>query len=514
MVQLAIRRKRLADAQEAAPMADEPLRSRVLKGGAWTLGLSVAVNVLNIARLTALARLLSPADFGLAGLAYLCIAALDTFSMTGFQTALVQKQRDVGPYLDSAWTVAIIRGCLLFVALFLLAPLVALFFESPNAVGLIRGAGLVLLVRSLTNVGVVYFIKELDFKKNCFFQIGGTLGDFGISVGLAVLLHNAWALVLGMVAGECVKCVSSFSLHPYRPRLRLDLRRVRELALFGRWILGNSALIYLVTRGDNLVVAKLLGPAALGFYQVAFRIGNMVATELAGAASQVTLPAYSLLQDRRTHLREAYLKTLQLLLTITLPLTVALVVLAENVTPLLLGAKWSPIVPLVKILAVSGCLRAIAATTGPIFNARGKPHKSAQWQLVRLLAFGMAALPCTATWGILGTAWAVLISIGVSSCGFLIDCVRELDCQIRDVVKRIAPAGIASAALAVLLINARPGHHVGFEGLIALCLVAGIGYIILLGVAGALLRRYGGFGSPHLIVGDIALGRRRVIVKL
>ena len=116
----------------------ENLSKRVVKGGAWVFALRIVSRGLGLVRLVILARILAPADFGLMGIALLAMATLDTFSQTGFNAALIQKKEDVESYLNSAWTITIFRGIVLFVVLYFSAPYVATFFKSTEAKPIIQ----------------------------------------------------------------------------------------------------------------------------------------------------------------------------------------------------------------------------------------------------------------------------------------------------------------------------------------------------------------------------------------
>ena len=111
-----------------------------------------------------LARFLLPLDFGVMGIALLAIAALETFSQTGFSAALIQKKESSEEYLDTAWTVSVLRGVILFAGLAAAAPLVARFFESPAARPVLQLIATAMLFRGSANIAVVYFLKELDFR--------------------------------------------------------------------------------------------------------------------------------------------------------------------------------------------------------------------------------------------------------------------------------------------------------------------------------------------------------------
>ena len=154
----------------------------VVKGGFWVFSLRIIQQLFGFARIVIIARVLAPSDFGLMGIALLMMMILETFSETGFKEALIQRKGYIEPYLDAAWTVLIIRGFILFTILFLIAPYAALFFNAHEAKIIIQVIGLAILLESFTNIGVVYFMKELEFKKQFIYQFGGTLADFIIAV--------------------------------------------------------------------------------------------------------------------------------------------------------------------------------------------------------------------------------------------------------------------------------------------------------------------------------------------
>lgn len=388
----------------------ESLSQRVVRGGFWVFALRIVTRLFGLVRTIVLARLLAPEDFGLFGIALLGMSALETFSQTGFQPALVQKKEDIKPYLDTAWTIQAIRGAILALILFGIGPHIAAFFATPAAAALVRVLGLSVLFLGFTNIGVVYFQKELEFHKQFFYQLSGTLADFVVAITAAVMLRNAWALIFGLLVGNFVRMGVSYLIHPYRPRLQLDKAKAKKLYDFGRWILGSSVLLFLITEGDDIFVGKLLGATALGFYQLAYRISNMPATEITHVISGVTFPAYSKLQSDLPKLREAYLRTAQLVAFISIPLTGGILVLSPELTRILLGNKWMAMVPAMQVLVLWGAIRSIGATMGPVFQATGNPDILTKLSVIRLTVLVILIYPLSVKGGITGTSLAVLIS--------------------------------------------------------------------------------------------------------
>jgi O-antigen/teichoic acid export membrane protein len=415
----------------------ESLREKTVKSGFWAFAIRSSDRVFRFIRTLILARILAPNDFGLFGIAILVMSILETFSESGFQAALIQKKENIESYLDSAWTVLILRGVILFIILFCVAPYAAIFFNTPEAKLIIQVIGISILLQAFTNVGIIYFQKELEFNKQFIYQFAGTVADFVVAVSAALLLRNVWALVFGLLAGNFVRFFVSYLVHPYRPRINLDLKKAKELFGFGKWIMGSTILIFLITQGDDIFVGKLLGATALGFYQMAYRISNMPTTEITHVISQVTFPAYSKLQDDISKLKEAYLKVLQVTAFLSFPIAGLIFVLAPDFTKIFLGEKWMPMVPAMQVLVFAGLVRAIAATAGPVFYAVGKPEIDTRWQIIRLVVMVTLIYQFTARWGIVGASIIVFLSIFISNIGFSLNAIGITKCDIKNFSKVI-----------------------------------------------------------------------------
>lgn len=388
----------------------ESISKRVARGGFWILALRFTNRGLGFVRTIILARLLAPSDFGLLGLAMLAITTLETFSETGFNAAIIQKKEEAESYLDTAWTVSAVRGILLFIILYILAPAISKFFNSPNSVMVIRIIAVSTLLSGFNNIAILLFQKELKFKTIFLYEFSASFIDLIVSIPLAFLLKSVWALVWGGMAAQIVKLILSYLLHSYRPKILFEREKFSELFSFGKWIFISSIMIFFSTKGDDIIVGKILGVAALGLYQMAFTLSNLPATEISQMISRVTFPAYSKIQDNRSKLRVAYLRVLKLTAFISIPMVGCIFVMAPEFTVLFLGVKWISAVPAMKILALSGLIRAIISTMSPIFASIRRPEINTKCQVVRLAFLAISIYPLATSWGILGAAYSVLIS--------------------------------------------------------------------------------------------------------
>jgi len=458
------------------------LREKIVKGGFWVFSLRIVTHVFGLARTIVLARLLSPGDFGLFGIALLSLAVLDTFLQTGFRQALIQKKEKTKPYLNTAWTVGIIRALVITIILFFVAPLAASFFKAPAAELILKVIGAAVVIQSLTNIAVIYFEKELQFHKYFTYQFLGTVADVVVAIATAFLLRSVWALVFGCLAGNLVRCIVSYLIDPYRPKFQLEKTQAKELFGFGKWVLGGSILIFLITQGDDILIGKMLGIVVLGFYRMAYRISNMPTTEITHVISQVAFPAYSKLQDNIPKLREAYLKVLQITAFLSFPVGGLIFVLAPDFTKIFLGEKWTPIIPAMQVLALAGLIRSIAATTGFIFYAVGKPKIDTSWQLVRLFVLAGLIYPFTMKWRLLGTSIVVFLSIFVSNIGFCFSVIKITKCSVRNFVNTMLSPLVSStiAALVVLGLRSIIGIGTGMWRFIIFSCMGALTYLIMI----------------------------------
>jgi O-antigen/teichoic acid export membrane protein len=472
------------------------LPQRMVFSGIWVVVSQISDICLGLIRPVILARFLFPEDFGLVGIATVATALIEIFFETGFWQALIQKKRDIERYLSTTWTVSILRGFALFVVLYFAAPLVAGFFRRPDAIPVIQAMASLPAIRGFTNVAIIYFTRELDFRKNVFLRLCGTIASVLVSLSLALILKNVWAIVIGTLARGITEVALSYVLHPYRPKFRVDLSKARELFGFGRYILMSNVVLYLITQGDDILVGRILGISTLGFYTLAYKFSHTPTTQISRVVSRITFPAYARIQSDGEKLRRTYLATLQLTAFASILLSGQIYALAPDFTSIVLGKKWMPMVPSLQALVLAGLLRSLAATTGPVFKAVGKPGIDTTWQVVRLAVLAAIIYPLLIEWGILGASFAVTLSMAVACAGFMRNIMRVTGITGKNLAKTVGfplAGGIAMTALIWIVQNVVTGE--GFAGLVLSALAGFVLYLCTFYI----FDRYFNYGMTSLI---------------
>jgi len=430
---------------------------RTVRGGFWVFALRIFIQILSFVRYIILANILAIADIGLLGVAMLMMQALSTFSQTGFQAALIQKRDNVHSHLDTAWTVGLFRAVILYAVLYWAASFAGLpIFRVPPekvflAISIIRVLGISFLLTALSNIGIIYFQKELEFNRQFALQIIANLSNVVVTIFVVLVYRSVWALVIGKLVGELARLLLSYVFHPYRPRIRFDFDKARELWRFGKWISGGSVIGFIMTQGDDFFVWGYLGIFALALYQMAFKLSNIPTTEITHVISQVTFPALSKIQGDTPRLKNAYLKILQISAFLSVPLAGFIIILTPDFVVLFLNEKWEPIIPVMQILALRSMIVSTGATRGPLFQAVGKPGIKTKLQVLRLTLLAILIYPMTAAWGIKGTAGAITLVIAMVEPLAIYLGLKIIHCRAGEILKLIALPVAATGAMIGLI---------------------------------------------------------------
>lgn len=394
---------------ERTPHVPSALARSTARGAAWSGIASGSTSLLRLGVLTILARLLTPADFGLLTAATFFVDLSNIIHELGFGAAIIQRQETDDEVLSTAFWSNLGTGLLLSLLLMAVSPLVAWFYRDPRVQPVLMALSIGFVIMPLGLVHKVQLQKRLDFRRVAVAEVGAVLVMGCISIVMAWQGWGVWSLVWGSVAQKATEVLLLWLLQPWHPAFRWSRVAFGQLFSFGANIVGERIANYLNGNLDYLLVGRLLGGEALGYYSFAFQLINVPLTRISIQVSRVTFPAFSLVQEDRERLHRGYLATIRFVSLLTFPLIVGLFWTAPELLGLIGGgSKWYPAILPLRIMCLAGMIKPVVSTVGSILKAKGRPDIGFRFNAATLVVTTVALL-IGARFGIVGVAWAVTV---------------------------------------------------------------------------------------------------------
>jgi len=427
----------------------------VARGGVVVGSASLIENGAQFVRALVLARLLGPEDFGLMGMAFVFAQASESMSQTGLYSALVQKRDSVESYLDTVWTVSVLRSIALFAVLSLAAPLVGMFFATPAVVPVVRGVALAFLASGFINPGICILEKELNFVGYTAPFVIGTIADLIATVSFALALHNVWAMVWGLVIGKVVTVAASFAARPYLPRVKIRKSQAVELYQYGRHITRALAGDYIVSQLDRVLVGRLMGADPLGLYSFAARLANLPTAAAYKVVFGVAFPVFSRVQENPARMRAGFLRAVGMMMVLVAPVAGGLFAVGPDLVPVVFGQRWNAMIPALRILCAAGAFVSLSQLTGAFVRGVGRPELGAHATYLQMGLLAVSLYPAIRAFGILGAGWSVMIGAFVGLAYLLIRASRVAGASLLETARVLAPSVLASMVMLLALLAGR-----------------------------------------------------------
>jgi O-antigen/teichoic acid export membrane protein len=379
-----------------------------LRGVPWTLLTYATTRAITLATTLVLARLLAPEDFGLFAMAVLGMELLSVFSGLWLGAALIVRPDMDRRAQGTVLTLLIAAGASFALALLAATPLVAAFFGEPRLQGLVMLLAAVLVVSGMNWFYETVLQRELAFGRRFAGQMVRTLAFSIVALELALLGAEAWSLPVAYLCGHLAHGIALLSLTPYRVRPAFDRDEARRIVRGGRGFLGQDLATFLSQNADYLAVGRILGPAQLGFYAMAYRQAELPHYAIAEPVGKVTFPAFAQMRHRGEDVRSTFLDVLRLVALVTCPAGVVLSAAAVPFTLALLGEEWRPMAAPLAVLGVWAVMRPLQVTVGNLLNSLGRAHVYGRVSLIALPPLVAATFAAAAVGGTTAVAWVLL----------------------------------------------------------------------------------------------------------
>ncbi|MBV9287256.1 MAG: lipopolysaccharide biosynthesis protein [Hyphomicrobiales bacterium] len=426
----------------------QDLKEKIIRGGAARVGSQAASLALRMGALVVLARLLDPKDFGLVGMVTAFTGVLTWFRDFGLSAAAVQRSDITADQHSNLFWINLLTGALLALVMLAAAPAIASFYREPRLLGVAGALGTAFLFNAVGIQHSALLQRQMRFTVMAAISVTSLAVGAAIAIGGAAVGYGYWALVASSVTTPLVASVGFWLATGWIPGMPSRRASIRSMVQFGGTLTLNHVIAYLTLNADKVMIGRFLGVDAIGLYGRGFQLVSLPIDSLDSAVGEVAFSALSRLQNDPARLRSYFLKGFSLILGLTLPITIACAVFADDLVLVLLGPKWRAATEIVRLLAPT---IAVAAVTHPVIwliYALGLVRRNLKIDLVfaPILILGcLLGLPYGAT----GVAFAYSAVTVLWVVPHVAWCVHGTPISLRDVaavVVRPLACGVAAGA--------------------------------------------------------------------
>jgi O-antigen/teichoic acid export membrane protein len=384
------------------------LGRRAVRGGVISIAMQYGNGALQIIGTIILARLLTPADFGLVAIVTVLTSFVPLLIDFGLGDATTQRHRINPGQISSLFWITSGVGTAVAIVISACSPLIATVYREPRLQPIALCSAITFVLWGVSNQHLALLRRAMHFGRIASIQLMGTLLGNLVAIAFAIAGYGYWALVVRPIANALWVAVGAWRGCPWRPGAPVIDAEVKSMARFGLHVMGFS-ITYSVSRSvDRILLALFYKPAQVGYYQSATTLyENSIFMALAQVHT-VGSAALSKLQSNPVALAEKYKAALSTLAFFVMPFAAILSVTGQDLTVLLLGAKWRVAGLLFRILALRGIFQVIESSQGWLHLSIGRADRWRNWGVVTLLV-QIAAVLAGMPFGPKGVAVACLI---------------------------------------------------------------------------------------------------------
>jgi lipopolysaccharide exporter len=383
---------------------------KTVQGVSWVGLLRGSTRGIAFIKIFILARILTPDQFGVFGIATLVLALLEIFTETGINVFFVQKEGKLSDYIDTAWIVSIGRGILIAIAIVLASPFISGFFQSPSSLQLLLLISLVPFIKGFINPAESLFQSEMNFKKEFWFRFILFSFDAGVAIVVALITKDPSSLIYGLVAGAILEVILSFIMIKPKPKFSFSKLKAKHIIGRGKWSTGFGIFEYIFRNGDDIVVGKILGESSLGIYQMAYKLAIFPITEVADVFGKVTFPLFVDISHDKVQLKKALINTTIGVFILLMPILLVIVFIPEFIIHVALGDQWLMASGVLRVLVIYAMIRALINPALTVILAMKKQEYLTIISFVGTLTLFISIFPLLSLYGMIGVGISTIIA--------------------------------------------------------------------------------------------------------
>ncbi len=425
------------------------LKRRTIRGGFAKICSQGAGFLVRVSSLVILARLLDPRDFGLVGMVAAVMGVFSVFRDFGLSAAAVQRSTVTEEQASTLFWINILVGAILAVLSLALAPSIARFYHEPRLFGVTTGLASAFLFNAAGVQHTAILERQMRFTALAVIDVVSWLASATVGIGMASHGFGYWSLVATSIITPLVYTVCAWlttAWVPGRPRRRIG---VGSMMRFGTTLTLTGFVLYIAANCEKVLLGRFWGADAVGIYGRAYQLVSIPTDNLNSAAGGVAFAALSRLQNDPSRFRSYFLKGYSLVLSLTVPVTVACALFADDVIAVFLGPKWKGAAAIFRLLAPTILVSAIIDPLNWLLSSLGLVGRRLRIALV-LAPVIIAAYVMGLSHGPKGIAFAYSATMTVCVIPLIISAVRGTVVSVRDTLltaSRPLLAGVVAAGV-------------------------------------------------------------------
>lgn len=356
-----------------------------------------------------LARLLDPEVYGTVALVTIFTTIMQVFVDSGMGNALIQKKDADDLDFSSVFYFNMVICTIMYMIMFVSAPLIAAFYNKPELVSIVRVLSLILIISGVKNVQQAYVSKNMLFKKFFFSTLGGTIGAAAVGIAMAYLGCGVWALVAQMLFNAIVDTCILWITVKWRPKKMFSFHRLKNLFSFGWKLLVSSLLDTVYNDLRQLIIGKMYSSGDLAFYNQGKKFPNLIVTNINTSIDSVLLPTMAKEQDDSERVKQMTRRAIKTSTYLMMPIMMGLAVCAEPLVALILTEKWLPCVPFLRIFCITYAFYPIHTANLNAIKALGRSDLFLKLEIIKKI-IGLTSVLITMWFGVMAMAYSLLVT--------------------------------------------------------------------------------------------------------
>jgi PST family polysaccharide transporter len=426
------------------------LKGAALAGGRWGALESVASQSLTLLTTAVLARILSPADFGIVAIAAVVVGFFGLITEAGFTAAIVRRPTINPIVLSSAFWLAAALGTLAAVLAGVLASPIASLFGDVEAAPFVAVSAISLVFGLAASVPKGLLLRSLRFRAVSLIAVLNITSYATTAIICATLLDlGAWSIIIGKLVGSAVASLSTFIAGRWRPQWTFRVGAIRQDLAFNAGFLGNRLVGYTAKNLDYWAVGRVLGSAILGAYYIAYIAPNLVRQRMTWVTQRALLPVFARIGTDSPRLVRAYLQVYRFTALIAMPALVGLAIVAEGAIDLVFGSRWATAAAPLSVLALAAAIESLHPVNATLFLSQGKPSLNLLVNSVRLVTLSIGLTFARQAAELNAYAYAVLAATTLAVIASQAIAFRRIPLRWTDYLRSLLPPTIATAIMAL-----------------------------------------------------------------